>query len=117
MKKLEFPALSSTDVKAILAAFPLLAQTGLERSPLQTSINLRFAESAGQKLLSGERNLSSDEAKVVCLSVLFARNCLSVNALFSPDPETKAEISKYFFSYCKLAPAFDKILGTLESSL
>lgn len=114
MQIIEFQSLSDSDVDAILHALPLIFRSGFEVSEMQDAMNLALAESLTEKLVHRQNVSDPNEWRVMCIAVLLAQEHLSGKRRLDLDDETQRELSRRVFVYNKLAPAFSKMLDTLE---
>ena len=114
MQIIEFQSLSDSDLDAILHALPLLFCSGFEVSDLQNDMNLALAESVTKKLVHRQEISDPNEWRVLCIAVLLAQEHLSGKRRLDLNVETQTELSRRVFVYNKLAPAFSKMLDTLE---
>lgn len=114
MKILEFQSLSDTDIQAILTALPLVFDPVFASTEQQAEINLAAGEELSRKLTAKETNVTPKELSLLCAAVIAAKDYLSGRLPLSVAPDDHAELSRYFFSYNKLAPACAKTLESLE---
>lgn len=113
MNVLEFQSLSDTDIQAILTALPLIFDPQFQSSDQQAKINMASGKALIRKLTNRETAISPKELSLLCASVIAAKDFLSGRLPLSVAPEDRAELSRYFFSYNKLAPSCTKTLEYL----
>ena len=109
--------LSDGDIKAILSALPLVTLVEAD-TPTQTLRNDVACRSAGEKLLTRGKAITSEEIRIISVAINMALLVISGQTgdyIPDVDPEWRAELSGYFFILNRLDPIFQRLVDEILS--
>lgn len=98
--------MSFADVQAILTALPIVENFPAD-SPIQKSVNHLCCQGARQKLLSGRKDFTQNELRVIAASVCYAAEYLAgrMPELAALHPNI-SEVQQFALSYVRLSGYF-----------